>query len=349
MNRSLRIVVLAGLMLASLALPLMAFEVFLRAQPHPGPYRAPPAPKDLPTLGWVDLARANVAGLYKGAFYRTNGFGFRGPEVSLGPAPGTTRVMVIGDSVAMGSGVPEEDAYPALVEGALGEQAQEPVEVLNLAIAGAHFGAIVQRLERLGVGLDPDLVIYGLTLNDIEGPGYEGTVGTGVGASRVDNSLRFHRSELQVLRWAWPRLLSLLDRAWLRPGSYLYDLDQNYAVGSEAWKNFEQNLRRLRELGADNGFCVHVFMNAHPHYEGWGSPSPKIREQIADAVRAAGLSFTDATPAFADVDPRSVALNAWDQHPNPRGHRLLADALIEGLRQDLPPTCVPAALRPAAS
>jgi hypothetical protein len=44
---------------------------------------------------------------------------------------------------------------------------------MNLGLAGLYIDVIVRRFERRGLAFDPDLIVYGYTLNDIEGPGYE--------------------------------------------------------------------------------------------------------------------------------------------------------------------------------
>ena len=85
----------------------------------------------------------------------------------------------------MGIGVLEEEAYPSRLENLL-NGGEEPLtyEVLNLGVAGFSVAAIVRRVERLGLAFHPDLVVYGFTLNDLEGPGYRHTRRTGGGVDR---------------------------------------------------------------------------------------------------------------------------------------------------------------------
>ena len=63
-----------------------------------------------------ELSAPNVRGVFRGHVHRTDAFGFRGPERSAEAAPGTRRILVTGDSIAMGSGVKEAAAFPAAAE-----------------------------------------------------------------------------------------------------------------------------------------------------------------------------------------------------------------------------------------
>ena len=79
---------------------------------------------ELPNLRTVaELGRPGARGLHKGKLFRTNLDGFRGPEYSLQPEPDVFRIVVIGDSFTMGSGVEESEAYPARLEALLNEAA----------------------------------------------------------------------------------------------------------------------------------------------------------------------------------------------------------------------------------
>src|SRR5262245_41975907 len=46
---------------------------------------------------------------------RVNALGLRGPDVSATPAAGVTRVLVIGDSIVFGHGLPIDQALPAVL------------------------------------------------------------------------------------------------------------------------------------------------------------------------------------------------------------------------------------------
>jgi len=95
--------------------------------------------------------------------YRTNADGFRGADFTP-KAPGSRRVVVVGDSFVFGMGVEAPDALPSQLQ-----QLLEELDVLNLGVPGAHLrthaDVVAAALERL----DPDLVLVCVTSNDFEG------------------------------------------------------------------------------------------------------------------------------------------------------------------------------------
>ena len=125
-----------------------------------------------------DLSRPHVEGIYKGAYYRTNARGVRGPEYELPKPPGVFRIVIAGDSVTMGDGVREEDAYPHVLQDALDRRPGPPrYEVLNLGLIGLDIRQVMGRLRNIGLSYEPDLLVYGCTLNDIQGPHYRRSMG----------------------------------------------------------------------------------------------------------------------------------------------------------------------------
>jgi len=112
---------------------------------------------------WRARRLSDQAYLWHGRLHRYNSLGFRGGE--WGPKrAGVFRIAVLGDSITYGYGVGEEQAYPALIERALG--ARYRVEVLNLGYAGANSPDILYLADRFLPRLSPDLVLYGVCLND---------------------------------------------------------------------------------------------------------------------------------------------------------------------------------------
>ena len=101
--------------------------------------------------------------------YRTNALGFRGPTFATRPAPGVTRVAVVGDSHVFGSGVEEGEALPARL--ALALTAADPArrfEVLNLGIEGNNLHSHLRMLEVARRDLGARVAVLALTLpNDL--------------------------------------------------------------------------------------------------------------------------------------------------------------------------------------
>ncbi len=91
-----------------------------------------------------------------------NSMGMRGSDVSLQPAVGVVRTAVIGDSVAFGWPVRDEEAIPYCLNQALGSGH----EVINAAVIGYDFKHYYYRLPEV-LSLKPHRIILGVCLNDL--------------------------------------------------------------------------------------------------------------------------------------------------------------------------------------
>jgi len=90
----------------------------------------------------------------------------------IGPFPskldGGFRIMIVGDSLTYGYGVREEETYPKQIEAALKRDFN--VEVLNLGVNGMQSEGILKIVRKYTLPLQPDLIIYGVCLNDFLPP-----------------------------------------------------------------------------------------------------------------------------------------------------------------------------------
>ncbi len=241
----------ALLILAATAIGLLLAELGVRfsalaAEPVAASgARAPldPALRGLPILK-QKIRRPNVRGIHYGVLHRTNSRGVRGPEYAAEPAEGTFRIVLVGDSFAMGHRVDEAETYAALTEQSLNRgDADLHFEIINAGLSGLNINAVVGRLEAVGLPYLPDLIVYGFTPNDIYGPEY----GPNTQAQRdafASERARFDDSGLYLLRWVWPRWISLRSALDPLPGSHELALNRNYFENPAAWAEIDRGFAR---------------------------------------------------------------------------------------------------------
>src|SRR5436309_6324437 len=130
-----------GLVLFGLVVGLGLVEVVLRLTPGHRQVA------DLRGLHELRPDRPWLYGLRPGAEGRTdetgpiryaiNADGFRDRRYARPKPPGTFRIVVLGDSIAFGFGVAEEETFPKVLEARIAATApQRRVEVLNLGVSG---------------------------------------------------------------------------------------------------------------------------------------------------------------------------------------------------------------------
>jgi hypothetical protein len=112
--------------------------------------------------GW--RPRPGFSGLVDGRRTTINTRGFRGPV----PGPlraGERRVLMLGDSVAFGWGVHDEETFAALLD------RHAVLSVANLAVEGYGIDQSLLRLEREGAAFEPSVVVLHFCLaNDFVDP-----------------------------------------------------------------------------------------------------------------------------------------------------------------------------------
>jgi lysophospholipase L1-like esterase len=98
---------------------------------------------------------------------RHNALGFRGPEFAPAKTPGRLRVVCMGESSTYGSGVADDETYPARLQGHLARLlAPRDVEVINAGVLGYTSAENVLHGLFDVAPLAPDLVVYYYTHND---------------------------------------------------------------------------------------------------------------------------------------------------------------------------------------
>ncbi len=93
--------------------------------------------------------------------WRMNNLGFRGPDIAPSPAPGVTRIAVIGASETFGLYESEGHEYPARMQALLDSIAPGRYEVINVGLPGLSLASMVPYIRRAVVPTGASiLVIY---------------------------------------------------------------------------------------------------------------------------------------------------------------------------------------------
>jgi hypothetical protein len=124
------------------------------------------------TKGWFhapySTGRSDLGGPDQG-LVRINALGLRGGEVRPAKAPGTKRVLVLGDSFVFGVGVDEEHLFTSRLSELLTDSPGGPYEVVNMGVSGYSTDQEYLLFRELGRTLGPDLVLLVVTDNDFSG------------------------------------------------------------------------------------------------------------------------------------------------------------------------------------
>jgi lysophospholipase L1-like esterase len=305
------------------------FDIDLRAPESRARYER------LAPLRWASLLRRTPFAVES----RYNSLRFRDGE--LGPkTPGVRRVMVLGDSFTEGQGVKDPDTYVRVLERRLnagGGPAR--FEVRNCGRRGADFPLLFEIFDLI-LRFEPDVVVYGMVLNDADqsaefharqryvndlildrGRTTDGHPLPEMGRldSRllgfVRERLETRRTTLETTRWYLDMYGQPNHEGWARTQGYLRDMN-----------------RRMRERGG------HLLVASWPlivNMEG-EDPLAEATETVSRFCLAAGIPWHDLRPALRGHPTSSLWVHPVDMHPNELAHRLAAESLAPVVR-DLEP------------
>ena len=277
--------------------------------------------------------------------FRTNRFGFRGPEWSVEKSAGTRRIVVLGDSIGMGYGVREEDAFPALIE----RRAGPGVEVLNLSVAAYSTEQEVRSFLSDGLQFAPDQVVIELYWNDVSA---KSDVAVTADGALIDGRSGDQRSSAEGPTAYWLRNLLKRSRALyvlsfkLRQVQALFSspdthtvlqravlLGEPDAVLEQGWAEIERQLAQLKVACVERGIPLLVVIPPMPQQLTGGFPGARYQSVVGGICERQGLRCLNLLDAFQrNYRGHESLFVAYDgDHPNEAGHALIADAVLAAL------------------
>ncbi|HNI38405.1 MAG TPA: SGNH/GDSL hydrolase family protein, partial [Pseudomonadales bacterium] len=258
-----------------------------------------------------------------------NNAGFRGSDFAINKPPLTTRIAILGDSVAYGYSVPLEETFARLLEKQL-NQDKHTVEVLNFAVNGYSTVAELELYKTRVREYQPDIVLLAYVLND---PLPASFVVQSVGSARKQaDDFQLLSQKTQLGAWIflkWQEIKQKIDQKNNYHSMY---------ANKDLWNTTTQSLAELSALTKQDGakFGVVVFpllldFNNYPMHE--------IHKQINDTLQADGIPHIDLLNDFSAIPYMDLRPHPNDDtHPNALGHAIAAKRITQFIEEKLLPT-----------
>jgi len=227
--------------------------------------------------------------------------------------PGTYRIVLLGSSHEVGSGVKDDETFENLVEDRLNNTLPSPrftrYEILNMAVGGYGVLRKIVRLEGDGFDFSPDAVFFFVNSGDR-------VFDLGDMSNRLRSNVKVPFEFLEEIvekARADRRLEDVVIRNRLQP--YIPEI-------------FAGAFQRLKIEGAKRG--TRIFVVYRPAAVDPAQLEPKRHVEVVRLAKEAGLEILDLSAAFNQVvDRNTLVLTPWDDHTNAMGHQLLADKLYQ--------------------
>jgi lysophospholipase L1-like esterase len=273
--------------------------------------------------GGYRVPAPNATGLLYGRPVSINEFGYRGSSYPPERSEDTYRIQVFGDSHTFGSGAPDDQSYPAVMEKILNKQ-QERYEVLNFGVSSYDFGSIARYMSTKVPEYRPDLAIMTFHAGDI--------VRTDVIIDLRDTQnvpahvrlrqkieARSHLAKLIVVQGGGA--VRSLFGAGL-PGTAAGEIEEAKQNGPH-WEHFKTGMLQLdADLQAQCTKLVVVLFPSMIDFE--TTPAIELHEIIASWLYENGIPALDLIPAYQASNREASDLWATllDHHPNEEGYAI---------------------------
>lgn len=286
------------------------------------------------TYGWA--LRKGARSAVDGSRVSVNARGYRGRALTLPRTDYRTRVVVLGDSIAFGLGVSDEETFSALLDGR-----DNRIEVANLAVQGYGPDQELLVLSHEGLRYDPDVVVLAFcAANDFADAMLAVSLYDGRSPKPrfrlIEDRLVLDDSSLETsiprAVYVWLSDYSQLFNRAVAPGKRV-SLPANWHERyTEAMRDEEYALRLtvalIREM---NALChrrgITFLVAAFPDRSSYHVNEPMFGRFFV-ALANEGIAVLDVSARFRGLGLRrgAVALDGIG-HLSPLGHSIVSDDL----------------------
>ena len=254
--------------------------------------------------------RPNRSAFLQGVSISINSVGLRDREFPREKPSGVYRIVWLGDSTALGWGVPLDETAPKILERQLNASGHGNFEVLNAGVGNYNTVQEVEHFLTIDRAFHPDLVILEYFINDPEPVPVERALGflghsylVTFSLSRFDFALR-----MAGLRARWQDYYASL-----------------YRDGSPGLLAAEEALGRLSAVTAQEGTGLLVSILPELHKLNGEYPFAKEQRKIEDYLASHQISTIDLLGCLRGHGPEiGLWVTPADAHPNGKANTLIA-------------------------
>ena len=255
----------------------------------------------------------NKGAVLQGINIHLNDNGLRGPDLQ-NRANVERRVLLLGGSITLGWGVPEDETVRSRLQAMLAQDGHK-AEVLNGGIGNYNAERYVSRFFKELTSLQPTDIIVQYFLRDAEDlkPG--------------ESNFFLRNSELAVTLWIASH--RLFDR--LGETSLVDHYRTAYQPDAPGYLKMKGELKRLAEYAKANRIRIYLamvpdFHNLVDYKFGF------VHKLMEENAKEFGYRFVDLLPAVQGRRPEEMWAMPGDPHPNGLGHKIMAETIFPVLQ-----------------
>jgi len=295
-------------------------EILAKKTARPNPLILPDAWKKRD----VKVPGAYAAHYWHGVLFVQNADGMRWILPFPEKRADTYRVMVVGDSLTYGYGLPEEDRFSSLLNDEMGRDFR--IEFINLGVPGHQSEDILRVIRKYLPILQPDLVLYAICLNDFlpSGRGQYANDYNFPLPETIKSALIAHTRAGAFLSDAYDRALRRLH---LR-GDFFDDILRDFEGYQQRFGRDVQEINSaVRQAGLPP--LVGLVVDQFPEYGGRGYRIAHVAEHY---LTQAGAEVIPTENFYRAYHGRQMYISKWEGHPDEVANSIWATMISRHLR-----------------
>jgi lysophospholipase L1-like esterase len=253
-----------------------------------------------------------------GVDVETNSRGLRDREFSYDRLPGKQRIVMLGDSLTLGWGVPIENTFSKRIEKMYDENGIQ-TEVINTGVGNYNTVQEVTFFLTEGFKYKPDIVVLNFFVNDAE-------------IMIRPSSPSWIARRCYSCNFVAGRLDSILRRLSMRENWSHYYLSLYDQGRSPGWLEAKDHIRKLADYCKTHNIKLLIVSLPELHNVG-EYRFQRITELVRQTADELGVAFTDVVPYLKSHDSADLWVTVEDPHPNSLAHRLIAQAEFDALER----------------
>ena len=247
-----------------------------------------------------------------------NSHGHRNKETPINKPPGITRVVMLGDSLTLGWGVPSKNTVSERLEVLLNENGGEKrFEVINAGVGNTNTEMQVARFLADEVKFSPDIVVLNYFINDAEP------------IPRPTKNILMKYSAAYVffsLRMASIGRIFFGGKQWHQ---YYLDL---YKEKSEGWQRAQAFFKKLSKYCRSKD--IRLVLVSYPELHQFRPYSfAAVTQKLKNMADRLEVPFFNLFPTLQGQKEENLWVSRQDQHPNSLACSLIARAIEDALGQ----------------
>ena len=281
-----------------------------------------------PNPGIVYELRPGFSGLYAAVPIVINSQGFRGKELSKEQP--RFRVVVVGDSIAFGQGVHDDETLAEQLGARLQKKMGSSVDVINLGVPGYNTCQEYLSFKEHVLPLRPQAAVLVYVDNDVDPPPFsvrgDTVISPDVRTGLWGELTAAARKSSAAYNLAWTRF-QLLKGTTYTIDQYREMVTRRFDSANPSWGRSKACLAEMISLARAKSIRMVVIpfpvlrgIQIKPY------PFAVYTKVICDAARTHGAECLDVVPDLQDLEIR-LTVSRTEQHPSADVYRTIAEPI----------------------